>query len=528
MFNIVIPSYKRNKIILDKVLNKVIFYHKLNEKYNIYIFIIKEEYEDYKYLEQYKNIKLVLGYKGLIHQRDYIRDYFENDTKLLILDDDIIKINIFNYTTLESAILDTFEYMLNNNLYICGVNPTSNFYFNECTLKKGFYFCVGCCYFEINNKHPLLYYKNNYSFLCLEDEKEDYIRTINHYQYNALVGRNDKITFVHKFGYTIGGMNNDLSIEDKKLRQYVNNLSINLINGKYPNFTKIKNKKYGPELRIFNQVFYKKYITKKTNADLATYINKDETFNTLCKHKNFLLYDVETKQLIGIILRNVINKKLFTDEWFKKIDNWTKYKNENRGDIAGKIDIDKLPNYLKNEYNNNQDKLNKTGSRVMLEKGYQFSNSINCITLGYYTKNKLSQYDNKYGEWIQDNFNNILEQLNNIYKHIYLDKFEDTIPQKKYLNSYFSSITINKGLRSAVHTDKNNKHYFALLMVLSNPKYGGFDGAEVLLPDYKLDININPSKDVFIFDSKNVKHCNNEFNKYCKKDSRLSCVFFSK
>lgn len=514
-FKIVIPSYKRSKIILDKVLNKVIFYHNLNEKYEVFIFIIPEEYNDYKYLEQYKNIKLILGNLGLRHQRNYIRDYFENEC-LWILDDDVIKINVAN-NNLENEIIKTFEYMQNNNLYICGVNPTGNLYFNECILKKGFYFCVGCCYFEINNKHKLLYLDD---FIMLQDEKEDYIRTINHYKYNGLIGRNDCITFQHKFNKCLGGMNNDLTDEDKKTRQCVNNLSINLINGKYPNFTKIKQKKKGPELQIYNKVFYKIYVSKKQESNLSEYYDGYD-YNKLCKDKNFLIYDKDSKNLLGIILRNVINTNILDNKFIKRIYSWTNYKNENRGDIAGKVDLNKIPKNAVKLFD--KDKLNKTGSRVLCNN-YQFSNSINCITLGYYTKNKLSQYDKKYEDIIQNNMVYFMEQLNNIYKNVYLDLFEETIPQKKYLDSFFSSITINKGLRSACHVDKNNKNYFALLFSTGM----NYWGCDLLFPDYKLNLNLKKNKDILIFDSKNVKHCNSHFDKYGDNSQRLSWVFFSK
>jgi hypothetical protein len=531
MFKIVIPSFNRSKEILKLTL-KWIFKYEINKYIEIFIFVCNEDQdiEGYKAIEKKNvNIKLVFGYLGLVNQRNYIKDYFIDNEKLLILDDDIKALVINDNNNINTQLIidscnETFDYMVNNGLFICGINPTSNLYFNKQELKKGLYFCVGCCYFEINNKHKLLYHTE---LTQLKDEKEDYIRTLNHYKYNCSVGRNDKLTIKHKFNGTRGGMNGE-TVDDLKTRQCINNLSINLLLGIYPNFLNTRKKLKNDELMFFNKVFYKKVIKKKIESVPAEYYGSD--FEMLPNDKNFILIDEETNKPVAYIIRNILNLSIIDDELMKKIDSWCNYDNSNRGDIAGKIDKLKLSSSFKNQDLTNV-KLSSTGSRVYTKKGFQYSNKVNCITLGYYTKDKISQYDKKKHTLIAKGLVYLMDQLNNIYKHIYLDNLDinDSKPSKtNYLNSYFTSITINKGLRSANHKDKNNRNYWALMFIHKYINNGCFNGANICLTDYKLNLNLNFSKDVLIFDSKNLHHCNSEFNKEDQKESRFSFIFFSK
>ena len=53
---------------------------------------------------------------------------------------------------------------------------------------------------------------------------------------------------------------------------------------------------------------------------------------------------------------------------------------------------------------------------------------------------------------------------------------------------------------------------------------GKFKGCNLLFTDFKLNLNINPNRDLLLFNSYNIKHCNSS---YLDEDNkRYSLVFF--
>ena len=77
-FVVCIPSYKRSQLCNDQTLT-TLNKHKIDAKF-IYVFVAnKSEYDDYKKVlnPDFYN-KLILGKKGLVQQRDYISNYFQN------------------------------------------------------------------------------------------------------------------------------------------------------------------------------------------------------------------------------------------------------------------------------------------------------------------------------------------------------------------------------------------------------------------------------------------------------------------
>ena len=83
--------------------------------------------------------------------------------------------------------------MILKNINLGSINPTNNPFFCSDEWKEGIFLCVGCFYFEINKKHELLYLNNQTS------EKEDYIRTIQHYNIYGKVLRVNLYCVKHKY-----------------------------------------------------------------------------------------------------------------------------------------------------------------------------------------------------------------------------------------------------------------------------------------------------------------------------------------
>jgi hypothetical protein len=133
-----IPSYNRCEILKSNTL-AMLEHYKIPKK-QIYIFVVKEEYQQYKdALPDYKHI--IIGAKGLANQRNFITNYFKEGQYIVNLDDDIKKLN-----SLESSLraratqleqLDSFSTEINkafklckeHNAFIWGISQTNNDYF---------------------------------------------------------------------------------------------------------------------------------------------------------------------------------------------------------------------------------------------------------------------------------------------------------------------------------------------------------------------------------------------------------------
>lgn len=82
----------------------------------------------------------------------------------------------------------------------------------------------------------------------------------------------------------------------------------------------------------------------------------------------------------------------------------------------------------------------------------------------------------------------------------------------------FSTVTVNRGFRTAMHTDSNN--YEAGLAVMTLLKGGMDHGGRLLFPEYHISVTLEVG-DFIVYDVTQW-HCNSPLN----QDDRLSCVFY--
>lgn len=506
-FKIVIPSKDRINILCDKTLNFLIKSN-LFYKSHIYIFVNRNNFQIYKSFFKpniFDNITIVLGGNGLNKQRNCIRNYFPDNERLLILDDDLIDIQSKNpINNLHENINEMFDFMEENNIKLGSINPTNNVYYSTNDKLIGLYFCVGCFYLEINNKNEYLYLD-----IFSTSEKEDYIRTIKHYNLFGGVLRYNNYCVNHKYGKTMGGMNyigNDRINDNKEM--------IEKINVKYPNLCVIKKTSRKKEIsfRTNDKLFKKLLLDKKFNIQNGSFI---DSCNIKCNNRNYKFYDKETGDLIGILLRNVFDDRPYNARHLHKL---IKYGNSNRGNIAGKITYERLPNFIKIKTNKELSNFvftNKEKTRGYIESAtnkYQICNNVKSITLGnsYFRgrclKNKLTK-DNE--EFIKSNFKDFLNQVSNLYKRYVPYNVEIN---NKWLDTEFSGITCNKSVRSGVHCDVNNIGWSCIYKYKCNDDNLDEleEGENLLFPEYDLDINLT-NKDLLLFDSSRVKHANPKF-----------------
>lgn len=210
----VIPTYNRYEQF--KTLTHLVGYEDIT-----YIFVVEEEYEEYKsrYGDKFKNI--IVGEKGLKNQRNFITNYFDEGEILICLDDDIKCFNL----PLNEWIEDAANYLKQSELGLITFPPTTMYMKDTIYFKEGIYFGVGVF-------HIL---KNHKDFQLTYNQGEDYQRSI---FYLKKYGKNIRINGVYfrtkYFGK--GGLQDHRTIEN-----YVN--ETNRLVFEYSDYLYFKDKK---------------------------------------------------------------------------------------------------------------------------------------------------------------------------------------------------------------------------------------------------------------------------------------------
>lgn len=533
---IVIPSLARSELICGLLTS--IQTH--SPSIPIDIFIIDPEYEEYeKTVMKYPglNISIVVGKLGLVNQRNFIRDFYPEGEELIISDDDaIIKSDITQCST------EIFNNMRQHKILLTGISPTDNPYFNRNRTQDGdslikwttgLYFCYGCFYWEINSKDPKLYLE------LKNDELEDYHRSIQHFFYSGAVGRYWPVIVKHNM-FKPGGMQTNL---DYPGRITNHNLAVGDFYARYKFFCYTKSRNH------IDQIVFKSLYKSEIWADYCLSPLKNgmymDTCNTNLKKVSQntikIIWDTSpnTGKIIAIVVPEIFNIiPRPTTEAIELLRVASNKKNMNRGDIAGRVEMDRLPDFAKKHLEDKDYKLNEAGTRILLDgDGFDMSNLFRSYTLGYTTRKSgvgtLSSFDRKNTDRINTHLSQFFQDMSRMYNNFYLRNLENyQEPENKYLETHFTAVTVNNGGRAAIHTDKYNRNFCAQL-VLNHSKGAEYTGGDLIFPDYNLVIEnnqYNPS--LVLFDSSVVRHCVSEIKKVNPDDtrepSRMSLIFFQK
>ena len=251
-FVVAIPTYKRYQILLENTL-QVLKDHDILVN-NIYIFVAnKKEHKEYsKYLPKIYHNNIIIGKIGLKNQRNFITNYFPENTKILQMDDDvkgifeiINKENPNNYKkvnqyrkhnklipikNLNLFITNAFIHCQKNGIYLWGIYPVANPYFMHFTKSENLKFIVGPM-FGIINRH-------DYDLTLTIDEKENTERTLKYYVKDGKLLRYNNVTIKTNYYKNKGGMQ-----EFNRNRISNSKKSANYLHKKYPHLTKIKVRK---------------------------------------------------------------------------------------------------------------------------------------------------------------------------------------------------------------------------------------------------------------------------------------------
>lgn len=489
MIKYVIPSRDRNLMIKTKVLK---FLKEINVSNND-VYIFTNQYSKYSYLLD-EGYNLVKSVKGLSNQRNFIRNYFPEQTQIIYLDDDLDGIEIENEIKNKKSILEifseSFEIMKKNNIYLGSINPTRNSYFRTNNYKIGYYLAVGCFYFEINLHHPDLYLQKQ----DFQDEKEDYIRTINYYLHFGDIFRNDFCNVIHDYSKNPGGLNNNPLQRKEHYKK-----SVKWILDKYPNYVELKKTKNKLEVRLIDKYKLKRHQKQFTRIQLIKYQLKDiqkgdyldglmESTIKLAPDKNYDFFLVN--QYLGTLFRNAYQINIDNINIIRKLSNKI---STTRGDIAGKIDMKKLHPYqikkieaigVENvDFNKSRTpktiQVKQSSKLVLIQSKFSFSNPIKSAN---YHINLLPTQ-------IREFINNITKNNNAIKNN--------------------NKVIINQQLRSALHKDKNNQNPYVGLMVMDTSlELHLLKGFNLSFPEFNLELNMKPNSDLLIFNTRDYYHCN--------------------
>ena len=250
---------------------------------------------------------------------------------------------------------------------------------------------------------------------------------------------------------------------------------------------------------------------KNNNIKNAEYYH---TNNIVSSNENYII-EIESIP-VGVYISDFLDIEL--DDLFFKFLKKQITISQNRGDVAGKIEIDKLqPCYKK--YMKNVNEFNETGSRTIKNKdiNYEFCNplrsSIITPSKPLYIKNEKD-----YIKYFKDIIKKIHKQLKSSFK---LPKNYD----KGFFDCFYSQMIINHRVRCASHCDKKNKFPYSSLMCFSANKQ--LKESVISFVDYDVGFPMKSNKSLLIFDSCKIRHANNEMTEELLKD-RFSIVFYRK
>ena len=247
----IIPTFNRPEILKERTL-KVLNDNNINKK-DIYIFYANQE-EKEKYNLDYPN--QIIGVKGLVLQRNFMIDYFEEGQKLLWLDDDISDIkkvitdieavkenkpftNKFDKVSLKEITDKGFKHLKKEKLSLFGLYPVNNKGFMKVdNITDNLKYIVGAFFGTINKKyHKAIVPEENY-----HGSKEDLLRSIKVYKKEGGVIRLNQYTAITKYWSNKGGLQN---LEDLPPREERERLSVEYITKKYPDYCSSYIKKNG-------------------------------------------------------------------------------------------------------------------------------------------------------------------------------------------------------------------------------------------------------------------------------------------
>lgn len=219
---IAIPSYDRIEYLKSKTL-KMLQDQNIN-KNKIYIFVANDiEYKKYK--KEFGNYNIVIGKLGLVNQLNFITDYFDENQKIMVLQDDIDSIWKKKWkktddvtrkqmdeivgVNLDQFFNDGFNKLKELKLNFFGINKVSNCFLMGDGYSTDLRLIVGVVYGYINKKK----YKNK---IIDNDTVQDIETSIIYFKKDGGILRYNDVGFTSKYMIN-GGIKTLLGSNEKRL-----------------------------------------------------------------------------------------------------------------------------------------------------------------------------------------------------------------------------------------------------------------------------------------------------------------------
>jgi hypothetical protein len=241
-YQIAIPSYKRPETIKNKTL-KLLMDHNI-DKNKIIIFVADNDEEKIYKQSLGNEYKIVVGVHTIGNQRNFIERYYNENTRVVMFDDDLDGVFVKNENNLDpidnienDLIINGFNECIKNNSYVFGVYAAANAYFMLNRIYTKLCYIPGGVFGVIIQHDDFLQRKTNHG--------EDYEYSIRQYIKNKIVVRFDYITIKSKFFKEQGGL------QTIRTKQYIYD-SIKWIQDEFPEYCKmyIRKSSGNAELRL--------------------------------------------------------------------------------------------------------------------------------------------------------------------------------------------------------------------------------------------------------------------------------------
>jgi hypothetical protein len=234
MYHIAIPSYSRSDVIGSKSLATLEKYGIPKDK--ITIFVVREQFIEYK--KACPGYQIIIGVKGLVEQREFIENWYDLDSNILFMDDDVSDLLHFSgeksrepVSDLNQFISDGFQKMSEVGATIWGIYPLDNclYAYNSKVTSVGLYYIVGTFYGQKNTRD--IHLTKEYGSV------EDRERTILRYLRDGKVLRFNRIGLRTKY-FAPGGL---MSEDRPKIHQIASEALVK----KYPKLVRLKTRTNG-------------------------------------------------------------------------------------------------------------------------------------------------------------------------------------------------------------------------------------------------------------------------------------------
>jgi len=172
------------------------------DKSIITVFCVPEELSLYRSAFPFVNV--IAGVRGVVQQRQFIENYYNDGDNVVFIDDDVktIDLSLSPYKSLDEFFNAAFVECIHAGAYIWGVYPVYNPYFRE--KQKDITNClnhiVGCCYgLRIRHLPELM-------TTIAKCAKEDLERSIRYFDKDGRVLRFNRIAYDTKYYNPKGGI----------------------------------------------------------------------------------------------------------------------------------------------------------------------------------------------------------------------------------------------------------------------------------------------------------------------------------